>query len=78
MPTTFCRAPHSDRELRPFLLRELIHNDYLPELIEPTADISQADWEAYHADMQTIPMDLPTPEEVLEMARTFGLDEPPF
>jgi hypothetical protein len=62
----------------PFLLRELIHNDYLPELIDPTADISQADWEAYHADMQAIPMDLPTPEEVLEMAKSLGLDEPPF
>jgi len=61
-----------------FLLRELIHDGYLPELIDPRADISQADREAYHVDMQSLPTDLPTPEEVLEMARSLGLDEPPF
>jgi hypothetical protein len=76
--TTFAEPHTLTDNFDPFLLRELIHDDYLPELIDPTADISQADWEAYHADMQMIPMDLPTPEEVLEMARSLGLDEPPF
>jgi len=62
----------------PALLRELIHDDYLPELIDPAAEISEADWEDYHADMQATPMDLPTAEEVLAMAKSLGLDEPPF
>jgi hypothetical protein len=60
------------------LLRELIHDEYLPGLDDLPADNSQEDYAAFQADMAAMPLDLPTDAEVLEMARSLGLDEVPF
>jgi hypothetical protein len=60
------------------LLRELIQDDCLSELEYLPGEVSQADYAAYVSDMAAMPLDLPTDAEVLEMARSLGLDEVPF
>jgi hypothetical protein len=59
------------------LLRELIAEDVLPEYLDP-AYVTREDMEAFHADMQAMPLDLPTSAEIEEMARVYGLAALPF
>jgi hypothetical protein len=45
---------------------------------DPAIGITFDDWRSYRSDFLAMPMDLPSPEEVADMARSLGLDEPPF
>jgi hypothetical protein len=40
--------------------------------------VSQEEWQAFAADMDAMSADLPTAAEVLDMARSLGLDDVPF
>jgi hypothetical protein len=59
------------------LLRSLIAQQVLPEDLDP-AYMTKEDWDAFHADMQARPIDLPTDAEILAMARAAGLTDLPF
>jgi hypothetical protein len=59
------------------LLRELIHDNVIPECYDP-AYVTQADLEAFHADMKAIPVSIPTDAEILAMAQSQGIACLPF
>jgi hypothetical protein len=49
------------------LLRSLIAQQALPECLDQ-AYMTKEDWDAFHADMQAMPVELPTDAEILAMA----------
>ena len=44
----------------------------------PDDDISRDEWLAYYADLDQMPVDLPSPDEIVAMARHYGADDVPF
>lgn len=75
MSHTYENLAHTD-DMPLDLLRLLIADNVLPESCDPA--ITQADWDAFHADMMATPMSLPTDAEILAMAESQGLVGLPF
>lgn len=67
MPTTFTELPLSAFDL------DLLLDDPRLDFFEPADD-----WRAFHGDMWVVPVNLPSATEVLAMAHSLGLSEPPF
>lgn len=57
------------------------HFEYVPEDdydYPVTADVTEEEMNAFYADMDAIPVDLPTEAEVDAMAKSLGLEAAPF
>ena len=59
------------------LLHELIDVGVLPESCDP-AYFTPEDMQAYNADMQAMPIDIPTDSEIEAMAQADGFATLPF